>query len=196
MFFNWIGPQDPNWSPTTCKHIVHPYQTSGTPVKLLRLITHSRRLPLTFRAKYQEPTVAEGFAEVVRVNFVPEFRSEEEQALYAMYLVEKWVVRWLIKKLRWMIRKLGWMIKKLRWIIEKSEVQLKTPPRDHGPLLISRWTRYRTTLLLSVNHKRRGEGAKGRNVIKCWFHVLIFGDLFIKATRAEQVRALIRVGSH
>ena len=45
--------------------------------------------PLTFRAKYQEPTVAEGFAEVVRVNFVPEFRSEEEEALYAMYLVEK-----------------------------------------------------------------------------------------------------------
>lgn len=45
--------------------------------------------PLIFRAKYQEPTVAEGFAEVVRVNFVPEFRSEDEEALYAMYLVEK-----------------------------------------------------------------------------------------------------------
>ena len=66
------------------------WQTSGTPV-IPHPITHSRRLPLTFRAKYQEPTVAEGFAEVARVNFVPEFRGKEEEALYAMYLVEKWV---------------------------------------------------------------------------------------------------------
>ena len=42
-----------------------------------------------FRNKYQEPTVAEGFAEVARVNFVPEFRNADEEALYAMYLLEK-----------------------------------------------------------------------------------------------------------
>ena len=33
--------------------------------------------------------MAEGFDEIVRVNFVPAFRSAEEEALYKSYLLEK-----------------------------------------------------------------------------------------------------------
>jgi bifunctional polynucleotide phosphatase/kinase len=42
-----------------------------------------------FRAKYQDPTVDEGFSEVVTVNFVPQFASEQEETLYKMHLLEK-----------------------------------------------------------------------------------------------------------
>ena len=43
-----------------------------------------------FRNKYQEPSLDEGFSEIVRVNFVPRFRSSEEETLYRSYLLEKW----------------------------------------------------------------------------------------------------------
>ena len=39
--------------------------------------------------QYKEPTLDEGFNEIVKVNVVPEFEFEEHQALYSMHLVEK-----------------------------------------------------------------------------------------------------------
>ncbi|XP_037041741.1 uncharacterized protein F21D5.5-like [Bradysia coprophila] len=44
----------------------------------------------TFNKHYEQPTVAEGFQEVVKVNFIPEFNSidEEHLYLYRMYLVD------------------------------------------------------------------------------------------------------------
>ena len=43
-----------------------------------------------FRSHYQEPSLDEGFTEIVHVNFVPSFRNAEEEKLYKLYLQEKW----------------------------------------------------------------------------------------------------------
>lgn len=43
----------------------------------------------TYKKYYKKPTVAEGFAEIVNVKFVPKFRNGEEKTLYGMYLLEK-----------------------------------------------------------------------------------------------------------
>ena len=40
------------------------------------------------RSKYVEPTTDEGYAEIVRVNFVAHFQSEEQEKLYKLYLLE------------------------------------------------------------------------------------------------------------
>ncbi|KAG4070370.1 hypothetical protein HA402_006512 [Bradysia odoriphaga] len=42
----------------------------------------------TFNKHYEQPTVAEGFEEVVKVNFIPKFNSIDEEQLYRMYLVD------------------------------------------------------------------------------------------------------------
>ena len=42
-----------------------------------------------YRSKYETPTVAEGFSEVIKVNFVPSFENDELEKLYHMYLLEK-----------------------------------------------------------------------------------------------------------
>lgn len=42
-----------------------------------------------YKKKYVEPGKKEGFSEIVKVNFVPKFRNEEEAKLYKMYLMEK-----------------------------------------------------------------------------------------------------------
>ncbi len=39
--------------------------------------------------KYEEPTLDEGFEEIVKVNVVPEFKYEQHFTLYHMFLVEK-----------------------------------------------------------------------------------------------------------
>jgi hypothetical protein len=41
------------------------------------------------RCFFQEPTLSEGFSEIVRVNFLPVFKFEEHRILYHMYLLEK-----------------------------------------------------------------------------------------------------------
>lgn len=41
----------------------------------------------TYNKYYKEPTLKEGFAEIVTVNFIPKFRNEEEKKLYGMYLL-------------------------------------------------------------------------------------------------------------
>lgn len=40
------------------------------------------------RQKYVEPSEKEGFAEIVRVNFVPEFKNDEQETLYNTYLLD------------------------------------------------------------------------------------------------------------
>jgi len=42
-----------------------------------------------FKSKYAEPTVSEGFTEVVHVNFVPSFNEKNHEQIYQRYLVEK-----------------------------------------------------------------------------------------------------------
>lgn len=41
-----------------------------------------------FRKYYEEPTVAEGFDEVVKVNLIPNFKNAQDEILYKMYLVD------------------------------------------------------------------------------------------------------------
>lgn len=43
-----------------------------------------------YKNKYVEPSKKEGFSEVVKINFVPKFKNEDEEKLYKMYLLEKW----------------------------------------------------------------------------------------------------------
>uniref|UniRef100_A0A182WZZ8 PNK FHA domain-containing protein n=1 Tax=Anopheles quadriannulatus TaxID=34691 RepID=A0A182WZZ8_ANOQN len=43
----------------------------------------------SYKSKFQEPTVAEGFTEIVKVKFVPKFASKSHEDLYRMYLLEK-----------------------------------------------------------------------------------------------------------
>lgn len=40
-----------------------------------------------YKSNFEEPTLEEGFSEIVRVNFVPHFRSEAEKELYNIYLL-------------------------------------------------------------------------------------------------------------
>lgn len=42
-----------------------------------------------YKSKYVEPTLKEGFEEIVKVNFVPKFRTTKEETLYKMFLLEK-----------------------------------------------------------------------------------------------------------
>jgi len=43
----------------------------------------------SYRSKFEEPTLSEGFASIVRVNFVPTFPSSAHHQLYKLYLLEK-----------------------------------------------------------------------------------------------------------
>ena len=43
----------------------------------------------SFRSKYQEPKVEEGFTEIVKINFVPKFAYLQHRQIYFMYLQEK-----------------------------------------------------------------------------------------------------------
>jgi bifunctional polynucleotide phosphatase/kinase len=42
-----------------------------------------------YKSKYQEPVMAEGFQDIVKVNFVPCFQKAEHEKLYKLYLLEK-----------------------------------------------------------------------------------------------------------
>ena len=43
----------------------------------------------TFKSKFTEPTLAEGFTEIIKVQFVPQFSSDADKKLYSMFLTEK-----------------------------------------------------------------------------------------------------------
>ena len=42
-----------------------------------------------YKNKYQQPTKDEGFTEVLKINFVPEFKYEQHRQIYFKYLQEK-----------------------------------------------------------------------------------------------------------
>lgn len=42
-----------------------------------------------YKKNFVEPNKREGFSEIVKVNFVPKFKTPEEEKLYRLYLVEK-----------------------------------------------------------------------------------------------------------
>lgn len=41
----------------------------------------------SYKKNYEEPSIEEGFTEIVRVNFVPTFKDERDKCLYEMYLL-------------------------------------------------------------------------------------------------------------
>ncbi|XP_053658768.1 uncharacterized protein F21D5.5 [Anopheles marshallii] len=43
----------------------------------------------SYKSKFQQPTQAEGFTEIVKVNFVPNFTTKSHEELYRMFLLEK-----------------------------------------------------------------------------------------------------------
>lgn len=49
--------------------------------KINKIVLHS------YKKNYQEPELGEGFTEIVRINFVPNFTDEREKSLYEMYLL-------------------------------------------------------------------------------------------------------------
>ncbi|KAK8390442.1 hypothetical protein O3P69_010254 [Scylla paramamosain] len=42
-----------------------------------------------YKSKYVEPTLKEGFHDIVKVNFIPHFKNKSEEKLYRMFLLEK-----------------------------------------------------------------------------------------------------------
>ena len=42
-----------------------------------------------FRSKYEEPSLKEKFDEVIKVNFVPDFKNKNDEKIYFMYLLDK-----------------------------------------------------------------------------------------------------------
>lgn len=48
----------------------------------------SRMIFNVYKSKFQEPSLDEGFSQIVRVNFQPKFRSADDERLYKMYLLE------------------------------------------------------------------------------------------------------------
>ncbi|XP_033227301.1 uncharacterized protein F21D5.5 isoform X3 [Belonocnema kinseyi] len=55
----------------------------------LQLCTFFFTNPQPYRKSYKMPNLEEGFAEIVKVNFVPKFETEEARKLYEMYLLEE-----------------------------------------------------------------------------------------------------------
>lgn len=42
-----------------------------------------------YKSKYVEPTLQEGFQDIVKVNFVPHFKNNSDEKMYRMFLLEK-----------------------------------------------------------------------------------------------------------
>ncbi|CAL1286760.1 unnamed protein product [Larinioides sclopetarius] len=43
----------------------------------------------SYKSKYKEPSMREGYSALVKVNFVPKFRSKQEEKLFRKFLIEK-----------------------------------------------------------------------------------------------------------
>lgn len=43
----------------------------------------------SYKSKYQQPEISEGFSEIVKVNFVPVFKNKKEETLYRQYILSK-----------------------------------------------------------------------------------------------------------
>lgn len=44
-------------------------------------------LLVCFSSKFEEPSISEGIDEIVKINFVPNFKNSKEEQLYRMYLL-------------------------------------------------------------------------------------------------------------
>ncbi|XP_045115645.1 LOW QUALITY PROTEIN: uncharacterized protein F21D5.5-like [Portunus trituberculatus] len=42
-----------------------------------------------YKSKYVEPTLKEGFHDIVKVNFIPHFKNQSDEKMYKMFLLEK-----------------------------------------------------------------------------------------------------------
>lgn len=43
----------------------------------------------SLKSKYQEPTLKEGFSEILKINFIPNFKNEKEEMMYKKFLFDK-----------------------------------------------------------------------------------------------------------
>lgn len=43
----------------------------------------------SYKSKYQEPTLKEGFTEILKINFVPKFKTRQEENAFRKFLIEK-----------------------------------------------------------------------------------------------------------
>lgn len=43
----------------------------------------------SMKSKYQEPTLKEGFTEILKINFIPKFKNEKEEMMYKKFLFDK-----------------------------------------------------------------------------------------------------------
>lgn len=70
---------------TSFKHAEHNIAfrelTDSKHSKISKLVLNS------YKKHFKEPTLEEGFVEIVRVNFIPSFQSDKERSLYEMYLL-------------------------------------------------------------------------------------------------------------
>ena len=46
---------------------------------------------LHYRSKFVDAKVSEGFNEIVKIDFIPYFTSEDQENLYKQFLLEKWL---------------------------------------------------------------------------------------------------------
>uniref|UniRef100_A0A1I7ZRD2 Ovule protein n=1 Tax=Steinernema glaseri TaxID=37863 RepID=A0A1I7ZRD2_9BILA len=48
---------------------------------------HIPRIAFSFyKSKYEEPTKSEGFDDIIKVSFVPEFEDDDSRRIYSYYL--------------------------------------------------------------------------------------------------------------
>ncbi|CAD7087902.1 unnamed protein product [Hermetia illucens] len=72
-----------NASSSQMKHnIIFRELTDKSHIKISSMVFNS------LKKKFVQPSLSEGFSEIVKVNIIPKFRSVEEEQLYRMYLVE------------------------------------------------------------------------------------------------------------
>jgi len=63
--------------------------------EVYRQLTETKHKPInemvvnSYKSKYTEPCLDEGFSEIVKVNFLPKFSNDEQKKLYSMYLLDK-----------------------------------------------------------------------------------------------------------
>jgi len=67
------------------KYAIFPIETNYHTVVFVYFM---KGLFLFLRKKYEEPSKEEGFSQIVKINFLPEFRSIEDERLYKMFLLE------------------------------------------------------------------------------------------------------------
>jgi bifunctional polynucleotide phosphatase/kinase len=80
--------------PIRCFHVTTSYEQSRHNNKFRELTdtSHTKINDMIFHVyknKFVEPTIKEGFTEIIKVNFVPKFDKQDHEKLYKMYLLER-----------------------------------------------------------------------------------------------------------